>query len=100
MVASSTSAAVRCPASDDELPGELSAGSPAERAGRAFERTDQIGGDPAAVEVAVLGVRALVVEPRRVDTPRVERDVVSQRLIARGWVGVRPADRLGAVPSA
>ena len=96
VVASSTSAAVRCPASDDELPGQRDCRHQLSVPDGPLNGPIQIGGDPAAVEVAVLGVRALVVEPRRVDTPRVERDVVSQRLIARRWVGVGPADRLGA----
>src|SRR4051794_27790747 len=68
-------------------------GLPAERAGRSFERSGDVGGDPAAVEAAFLGDHELVVEPGGVDAAGVERDMVRERLVAaRGFV-VGPGDR-------
>src|SRR5215212_1057086 len=71
-------------------------GSPAQRAGRALERPDQVRRDPAAVEVALLRVDLLVVHPRRVDAAGIEREVVAQRLVARGRVGEAPGARADA----
>src|SRR3954451_24165255 len=69
------------------------AASPAARAGRALEGTDQVGRDPASVEIALLGHDALLVEPGGVDAPRVERDVITQGFVARRRVGVGPRHR-------
>jgi len=62
-----------------DRPWTLARWSPAERTSRALEGADQIGRDPAAVEVAVLGLDALVVEPAGVHPRRVERDVRAAR---------------------
>ena len=64
--------------------------SPAERPGGALERSDEVVGDPAAVEIARLRPYPLVVQQGRVDTTRIERDVVAQRLVGRSRFGVRP----------
>ena len=69
---------------------------PAERAGRSFERADQVGGDPASVEVALLRVDALVVQPGGVDASGVEGDVIAQRVILGRRVRVAPANRAHA----
>ena len=53
-----------------------------QRAGRPLERAGQIGADPTAAKIAALRLDALFVEPRIVDTARIEGNVVGQRLIA------------------
>ena len=63
---------------------------PARRARAALERPAQLGGDPAAVEVAGLRLHALVAEPAGVHPARVERDVVAQAGVGRDRLGVRP----------
>ena len=60
----------------------------------ALERAGEVGGDPAAVEVALLRGDALVVEPRGVHPPRVEGDV---RRAARR---TRPRARGSSTPPA
>ena len=49
------------------LPCGGESGSPAERAARALEGADELGRDPAPVEVALLGLHPLLVHPGGVD---------------------------------
>ena len=72
-------------------------GSPAQRAGRALERADQVGGDPPAVEVALLRLHPLVVEPGGVDAAGVEGDVAASAS-KPGAGGVGPGDRAARRP--
>ena len=51
-------------------------------AGRALERADDVARDPAAVEVALLGLDASPSTVQRVHPARVERDVLAQGLVA------------------
>ena len=90
-----------------ELRGLFSGASPVRRRraryqprgpGAALERAAQLGGDPAAVEVAGLGLHELVVEPAGVHPARIERDVVAQRGVRGHRVAVGPGrPRLAAV---
>jgi len=56
---------------------------PAVRAGAALEGPNEIGRDPAAVEIAGLSVHAFLVQPGSVDASRVERDVVGGWLVSK-----------------
>ena len=63
---------------------------PAECAGRAFERAFDVGGDPATVEVARLGLNPFAVYGAFVDAVGVEGEMVAERDIRGGGVGVGP----------
>src|SRR5713101_3465806 len=65
---------------------------PVERAGLAFERADDPGRHPAAVEATRLRRRPLVADPGLVHETGVERDVVADRVVAGQRLRIRPRD--------
>jgi hypothetical protein len=56
--------------------------SPAERSRWSLEGAEQVGCDPAAVEVAPLCLHAFCAKPCGIHAARVEGDVVAQRFVA------------------
>ena len=56
----------------------------------AFERTNYVRGNPAAIEIACLGEYALIVHETVIDAARIEREVVSQWQICCVWLRVAP----------
>jgi len=63
-------------------PHEYVCSSPVGCARRSFERAGELRGDPASVEVTVLRLHALIVEPGGVDPARIEGEVVSEFFVA------------------
>jgi hypothetical protein len=71
-------------------------GSRAKRFRWSLERSDEVGGDPATVEVARLRLHPLVAHPGDIHAPGMERDVIVQRLIGRRRVAIGPRDCMNA----
>jgi len=63
---------------------------PAECARCAFERAFDVRGDPATVEVARLGLDAFAIHGAFLDAVGVESEVVAERSVRGGGVGVGP----------
>lgn len=61
-----------------------------------FERSDEVGGDPATVEVARLRSHPLVAHPCDIHAAGIARDVIAQRFIGRRRVAIGPRDCMHA----
>ena len=91
--------AARCANDDGAAIGLEVAHLPAHAAGDAFEGTDQIPRDPAAVEAARLWRNGFVTDEALVHHPGIDGQMIADRCVSWHRVGIAPASAESALPA-